>query len=154
MNRRLQLTNDCNTTRQHLRLLNANICHSLDAHTDIFNNATPSDWDFITIQEPYIDGFNGIRSGTHWLTIYPSTHYSSDDAPTRAFTMVNRCIATDTWQQIDCNSNEIVALLLETNQLQILMINVYKDGATDAALPHLQRLISQEIHQAATHKCL
>ena len=137
MTEQLTLTTPGSRTPQ-LRIHQQNVNKSLVAQSDLLHRLNPKLYDICTIQEPFLDHNHNSHATPHWFTIYPKEHYISPKK-TCSLILVNRCIATDTWIQVDFGSSDITAIQVRTEAGTILMINTYSDltgqeGIKQAAL--------------------
>ena len=68
-----------------------------------------------------------------WYTIYPKEHYTKPEK-TRSILLMNRCITTDSWLQIDLRSSDVTAIQLDTECSRLTLINMYNDSTTQQGL--------------------
>ncbi|KAF8588948.1 hypothetical protein K439DRAFT_1334077, partial [Ramaria rubella] len=59
--------------------------------------------------------------------VYPKLHYS-DNSSTHSLILVRKCLATNTWEIIDIDSGDIMAIRLKTPSGNILLFNIYNDN--------------------------
>ena len=56
-----------------LRIWQQNINKSRVAQEDLINSDVYKHFDFLLLQEPYIDGYGNTKATKDWRVIYPST---------------------------------------------------------------------------------
>ncbi|KAK0448486.1 uncharacterized protein EV420DRAFT_1224450, partial [Desarmillaria tabescens] len=78
------------------------------------------------IQEPYISKQGKTRATQGWIAVYP-THHDQDPLLTRAVTLVNRSLSTNSWSSVPMDTQDAVAISLRTLAETIILINIYSD---------------------------
>jgi hypothetical protein len=68
-----------------------------------------------------------MRANNHWRVVVPSQH-GEEGKRTRAVTLVNTSIPTDTWSQLHVPSPDIVAIELRGEFGTLRVVNIYNDG--------------------------
>jgi ribonuclease HI len=89
--------------------------------------------DIVALQEPAINYFGGTVTAKDWTVLLPPTH-SLDPTKTRSLILVRTNIITDSWSQIDINSGDITAVLLQGTWGRLAIYNAYIDCAHDQGL--------------------
>jgi len=84
-------------TPNQLRIWQQNAHKSQTVHNYVLNNADPSAYDLILLQEPWIDSYGKSRGNTYFRTIYPSTFYSDNHDPIHSLILINTNISTDSY---------------------------------------------------------
>ena len=97
------------------------------------------DYDFILIQEPYID-FNAVtRANAHYTTVYPPRHRDvHPDILMRAVTLVNKRINTNNWAAIPIDCSDMTAVQLKTDTGIICIFDIYNSCLHNDTLGELR----------------
>src|ERR1700722_12945739 len=80
---------------QKLRIWQQNVHKSKTVHSYVINTASPSDWDVIALQEPWINSYGNSRGSQHWRVIYPANFYEEDHPPVCSIILINTNLSTD-----------------------------------------------------------
>ena len=107
-----------------LRICQQNINKSLVAQTDLLHRLDPNTYNIAALQEPYLDHNNNTHANPHWYTIYPMEHYIAPEK-TISIIFLNKCIATDSWTQVDFASSDVSAVQVQMAAGKLLIINTY-----------------------------
>jgi hypothetical protein len=129
---------------------------SLTAQDHITNTANPDEWDFIFIQEPYLDFLNNTRTSAQWVVIYPPLHLDSGAPRTRSVILVNKKIPSDTYFALPIQSADITALNLSMPNGDISLFNIYNsctDNKSIEMLGDYLKIQTQHPRQR-THPCM
>ena len=78
-----------------LRVWQQNLNKSADAQADLLHRASPSDYDILALQEPYIDHLKLTRGNSRWRVHYPTVRDPDTAGRMRSVLMVNRDISTN-----------------------------------------------------------
>ena len=118
---------------QNLLIHQQNVNKSLMAQKDFLHQLDPDTYNFVAIQELYLDSNHNSCATRHWYTIYPKEHYIMPSW-TRLILLVNRQIATDAWHQVDIGSPDVTAILIYTGKGKVLLVNMYNDSSQHQGL--------------------
>lgn len=88
-----------------LKIWQQNLNKSFHATSHLLHLAHSNDYDFLTIQEPYIDHLCNTRALHRWHVIYP-TEKASSDVQSRSIILVNAKLDTNSWRKIDFPSRD------------------------------------------------
>src|SRR5882724_1316188 len=110
----------------HLTIQQQNINKSLTTQSDFLHQLNPDTHDLSTIQELYLDHNHNSCATHQWYTLYPKQHYLTP-SHMRSLLLVNKCIATDTWTQVDFRLLDIMVVLIQMGHGKVLVINIYND---------------------------
>ncbi|KIN94669.1 hypothetical protein M404DRAFT_83027, partial [Pisolithus tinctorius Marx 270] len=127
-----------------LRIWQQNLNTSHTALHSLINSEIAKDWDIITLQEPPIDQIGNIRANTHWKVVYPSTKLTQNSRP-RAVTLINAMISTNTWEQIDFPSPDVVVTRIRTSKGIYTLFNVYNDCTHDRTVEAMGSFLADNI---------
>ncbi|KAL6298154.1 hypothetical protein BKA93DRAFT_712744, partial [Sparassis latifolia] len=84
------------------------------------------DFDIVLLQEPYLDPRTSLtRATSHWIVVYPHTHYSEARECTCSIIFVSKRISGETWSQIKVDSPDITAISLRTVSGPLHIFNIY-----------------------------
>jgi hypothetical protein len=107
-------------------------------HTLLSNNIlVKHDISIVALQEPVINGFNNSIASKDWITVYPTTH-CAHLGKTRALTLIRSSINTDTWENIDFPSGDVVITVLKGNWGKLILFNIYNDGNNNNTINQLK----------------
>lgn len=139
---------------QAIRIYQQNLNKSRTAQFDLINSLDPSKWDFILIQEPFLDAYNNTKSTYHWHAIYPPTHFVNPKA-TRSIIFVNAKLNTNNWTQIQVQSGDVTGVRYDSGQESISIFNIYNDCghnlATNTLTNHLQNIDRYDTNDHLSH---
>ncbi|GBE90126.1 hypothetical protein SCP_1801500 [Sparassis crispa] len=111
-----------------LRILQLNLNKSLIAQSAFINSFSTSDFDIILLQESYLDPRTSLtRATSHWIVVYPHTHYTEASGRTRSVIFISKRISGETWSQIKVDSPDITAISLRTASGPLHIFNIYND---------------------------
>jgi len=134
-----------NDTRDQggLRIRQMNVCKSLVAQLEALNNFKDR-FDIICFQEQHFDFQQQSRALRNWYTIYPTRGERDGEERQRSMMLVNRKIATDTWEQLDIPSKDITAIELKTSSgKKVRIFNIYNDILHSEVLDDLSHYLRQ-----------
>ncbi|KAK0437909.1 uncharacterized protein EV420DRAFT_1253164, partial [Desarmillaria tabescens] len=94
------------------------------------------------VQEPYISKQGKSRATQGWITVYPTGH-NQDPSQTRAVTLVNRAVSTNSWSSIPLITQDAVAINLRAPAESIIIVNVYSDGGSTAIWETIDKLFRE-----------
>jgi hypothetical protein len=113
------------------------------AHQALLETAGKN-FDFILIQEPYIDHLATTRANSYYTIIYPPRH--RDDHPKKAYTrsviLVNKRINTNNWEALPIDCPDMTAIKLKMERGIIRIFNIYNDCDHNDTLETLKAYIN------------
>src|ERR1700712_2277321 len=125
----------------NLRILQLNIWRSKAGMEALINDPKTNDLDILLIQEPPVSAYATHVNHRLWQ-LYKPTH-QDEEVRNRSVIYVNKRIATSGHRQIQCNSPDVTAVQVWTDQVQMLIFSVY--------IPPIKyRQISEEISMQTT----
>jgi ribonuclease HI len=128
-------------THLRLRIYQQNVMKTIASAMHLINiPGLHDDYDFVALQEPYIDFLSNARSNRNWRVIYPSTK-TSDKSPLRSILFVNTKLNTDYWHQIEFPSNDVTVVQARGDFGRVTIINIYNDGERGTTLEKLRRFM-------------
>ncbi|KAG1785258.1 uncharacterized protein HD556DRAFT_1250143, partial [Suillus plorans] len=116
-----------NDTNVRLRIWQQNLNTSMTAQALLLNSSFATKWDIMVIQEPYINFLRNTCANHCWHVIYPSQHYTHPQRHSRAITLINTSINTNSWKQIFFLSSNIVIIQLSGTYGCCSIFNIYND---------------------------
>ncbi|KAJ7173836.1 hypothetical protein C8R46DRAFT_893338, partial [Mycena filopes] len=118
---------------RNLKLWQQNLDRGLDNQHELLQTMGANDYHFAALQEPHIDFRNMTRGNSSWRVVYPSEH-GMEGRRTRAVTLVNVSLSTNSWTQMPFPSPDAVAIEFRCAIGTIRIVNVYNDGDHDETL--------------------
>jgi retrotransposon-encoded endonuclease len=121
-------------------------------HTLISNNILVNhNISIIALQEPSINSFNNSIAAKDWTSVYLTTHHAHPEK-THTLTLIHSAIPTNSWEQIDFPSGDIMLLALKGNWGKLIIFNIYNDGGNDETIKKLTHFhsISPDITECPT----
>ncbi|KAJ7302840.1 hypothetical protein DFH08DRAFT_722650, partial [Mycena albidolilacea] len=118
---------------QQLKLWQQNLDRGLDNQQELLNMVLKDKYHFMALQEPYMGPGNVTRADSQWRVVYPTLH-GVEERRTRAVTMVNTSLPTDSWSQIHVASADMVVVEFRGAFGTIRLVNIYNDGDHDETL--------------------
>ena len=110
-----------------LRIWQQNARKSLRNTDYILNEADPTNYDLILIQEPWFDHLGKSRATHNWRIIYPPTIYNDNRDPIRSIILVNVNISTNAYTQLNIPCSDITGIRLTGEFGNCTIINIYND---------------------------
>ena len=101
-------------------------------------------YDILVLQEPYIDFLCNTHANQRWYPLLPSTHHNNPKK-SRMVTFINTGILSSTWQQIRVESQDVVAVSINTAAGLITIFNTYNDGDHSNSLQALRDTLQVNI---------
>src|SRR5260221_9786683 len=106
------------------------ICqHGIVSHNELVRKGV----NVIALQEPTIDANGFTLASRDWTPIYPTPH-GKTERTTRAVTLVKASLGSDTWEQLDFPSCDVVAIQIKGEWGKLTLINVYNDCNNDETI--------------------
>lgn len=132
---------NCESTHNTLKIWQQNLNKSSTCQHDLISSGklAKEGIDIIALQEPHINPFGNTVSARDWTTIFPTTH-SKEPAKTRSIILIRSSMVTDTWSQIDIDSEDITAIEIRGDWGKLAIFNTYIDCEHDRALEELARV--------------
>lgn len=62
----------------------------LDCQSKILNSTSPTEYNIIAIQEPYLDQFKNSHATPYWMTVYLMNHLKDKEERMRAVILINK----------------------------------------------------------------
>ena len=121
--------------KEHIAVWQQNVNKSrICQHNLISNNELVSKGiSIIALQEPAIDANGYTLASRDWTPIYPTPHRESDSS-TRAVTLINASMKTDSWKQLDFPSCDVTIIQLKGDWGKLTVVNVYNDCHSDETI--------------------
>ena len=94
--------------------------------------------DVIAIQEPSLNALKQTIASKNWFPIYPSPHNESPDK-TRSIILIRSDINTESWNQLDFPSSDVMAIQVKGEWGLLMLINVYNDGNNNKTINKLSQ---------------
>ncbi|EEB90474.1 hypothetical protein MPER_11316, partial [Moniliophthora perniciosa FA553] len=118
---------------------------AFDLINETRNNSLTENYDIICIQEPWQDSYGNVKRGARWELLHPTSRPALPEAiKTRSVILVNKSLASDSWQQVDIpNTNDVTAVRLSGEYGSLLVVNVYNDINHN----HTIHLLKHELHK-------
>ncbi|KAJ6579484.1 hypothetical protein DFH09DRAFT_852879, partial [Mycena vulgaris] len=110
-----------------------NLDRGLDNQHELLQAMGRDCYHFAALQEPYMDHNRQTRANNWWTPVYPTGHAASAER-SRAVTLVNRLLLTNSWSQIHIPSPDVVGIEYRGNFGTLHVINIYNDGDHDETL--------------------
>jgi exonuclease III len=129
-----------------LRIWQQNLNSSMTAQSSLLNSTLVAHWDIVVIQEPYINFLRNTLASHRWHVLYPTQHYTHPQQRTRAITLVNSSLNTNSWKQITFPSSDVVIIQLTTPHSRCSILNIYNDGNKQDTLTALDTYLTQNIN--------
>lgn len=108
-----------------LRIWQQNLNASMAAQEALLNSSVANHWDIIVIQEPYLNFLRNTRANHIWHVLYPTQHYTHPQKRSRAITLINAKLDTNSWTQIAFPSSDIVVTQITSNIGKYAIFNIY-----------------------------
>ena len=117
---------------EQLRIKQQNCKHSKEVTLTLINEADPSKWDLLLIQEPYI--YPDCRSSiatAKWFPLYPPQ--SINKIPC-SMILVSNTLSSNTFEQIQIPSDTVTATSIKLTDGTINIYNIYNPPDSNSAL--------------------
>jgi ribonuclease HI len=126
---------------RRLRIYQQNVMKTIASAMHLINlPGLHDDYDFVALQEPYIDFLSNARANRNWRVIYPSTKGANKN-PIRSVIFVNAKLNTDYWHQLEFPSNDVTVVQTCGDFGRVTLINIYNDGDHSHTLDKLRRFL-------------
>jgi ribonuclease HI len=110
-------------TTTNLRILQLNIMKSRAGMEALINDKQTRNLDILLIQEPPLSAYQTHVHHRLWQLYQPT--YNAEGVRKRSLVYVNKRISTSAHRQVPCNSPDISAVKIWTEDAQILIFSVY-----------------------------
>lgn len=117
----------------------------MTAQASLLNSPSAMEWDVMVIQEPYLNFLRNTCANHRWHVIYPSQHYTHPQRRSRAVTLINTSINTNSWKQIFFPSSDVVIIQLSGTYGHCTIFNIYNDCNSQDTLTALDLFLDQNI---------
>ena len=124
---------------RNIKIWQQNTRKSLDAQLMTLHSAR-NNYDIICIQEPHFDHLNATRATPVWRLVMP-TGWNRNDPPEktpRAIILVHERLSTNSWTQIELDTQDAVGIKLIGDGGEISLYNIYNDCTHSHTLIKLQ----------------
>ncbi|KAJ7083395.1 hypothetical protein B0H15DRAFT_755034, partial [Mycena belliarum] len=116
-----------------LAIWQQNLDKGLDNQHDLLQKMGRDNYHFAALQEPYMDHNRKTRANSWWSVVYPTGHDASEER-SRAVTLVNRSLPTNSWSQIHIPCPDVVGVEFRGDFGTLRVINIYNAGDHDESL--------------------
>lgn len=86
----------------------------------------PKLYDLVAVQEPALNRLGQTFASPSWRVIYPEKH-ATTPKETRALLLINKNIKTDSYTEVKIDSQDTVAIRMQTECGDIEVYNIYLD---------------------------
>ena len=90
----------------------------------------------VTLQEPAINHLGLTTATKEWTVIYPSTHTNAPNK-TRSVTLIRSSISTDSWNQMEFPSSDVMVTQMYGDWGKLTVFNIYNDGNSNDTISKL-----------------
>ncbi|KAJ7718534.1 Endonuclease/exonuclease/phosphatase, partial [Mycena metata] len=126
-----------------LKLWQQNLDKGLGNQHELLQRMGSGEYQFVALQEPYIDFRDKTRANSHWSVVYPTGHGRKGARTTRAVTLVSTELPTGSWSQMDIDSSDIVVVEFRCAIGVVRIVNIYNDGDHDENLVALRNYMQR-----------
>ncbi|KNZ79079.1 hypothetical protein J132_04779 [Termitomyces sp. J132] len=91
----------------------------------MFNAAHSTEWDVLTIQEPYLDRLGNTKASHHWRVVYPTDHRRGGSSCSRSVLLISSNIPTDAYTVLPIPSTDITAVCFTGEHGAVSIVNIY-----------------------------
>ncbi|KAF7373394.1 RNA-directed DNA polymerase from transposon X-element [Mycena sanguinolenta] len=120
-----------------MKIWQQNLDRGLENQHELINVLLEEGCQFVVLQEPYIGPGAWTRADAQWRVVYPTPH-GKEGVRSRAVTLVNVSLPTDSWNQMQIDSPDMVAVEFRGEFGTLRMVNIYNDGDHDETLRTLR----------------
>lgn len=122
---------------QKLTVWQQNLNKSAIAQHNMLQTVDPAKYDIIAMQEPAMDRLGRTFVGLKWRAIYPAKH-ATIPKDTRAIILINKNIQTDSYLEINMETQDAVGLTIQTGCGEVEVYNVYLDSGHSRMLRKME----------------
>ncbi|KAJ6512613.1 hypothetical protein C8R45DRAFT_765058, partial [Mycena sanguinolenta] len=116
-----------------MRVWQQNLDRGLENQHELINVLLRDYFHFVAVQEPYMGPGAWTRADAQWRVVYPTVH-GKEGVRSRAVTLVNASLPTDSWTQMPIDSPDMVAVEFRGDFGTLRIVNIYNDGDHDELL--------------------
>ncbi|KAF7346431.1 RNA-directed DNA polymerase from transposon X-element [Mycena sanguinolenta] len=120
-----------------MKIWQQNLDRGLENQHELINVLLTEGCHFVVLQEPYMGPGAWTRADAQWRVVYPTSH-GKEGVRSRAVTLVNVSLPTDTWSQMQINSPDMVAVEFRGAFGTLRIVNIYNDINHDETLKALR----------------
>jgi endonuclease/exonuclease/phosphatase family metal-dependent hydrolase/predicted RNA-binding Zn-ribbon protein involved in translation (DUF1610 family) len=130
--------NDNRGMRSELTIWQQNLNKSQTGQHDLISSGKlmKTGADIAALQEPAINFLGKTIASRDWISLYPTTH-EKEQKKTRAITLVSSRLPTESWEQLEYPSGDVVALKLKGIWGQLVLFNIYNDCSHSRTITEL-----------------
>ena len=125
-----------------IRIWQQNARKSVRNTNYILNEANPTKYDLILIQEPWFDHLGKTRGTHNWRIVYLPTIYQENHAPIRSIILINTNISTNMYTALDIPCSDITAIRLKGDFGHCSIFNVYNDCTNNNTITALRSYLN------------
>ena len=96
----------------------------------------------VALQEPAISGTGYSIASRDWTPVYPTRHGNAP-SNTRVITFIRADISTDSWNQLDFPSSDVIVTQITGQWGKLTIFNIYNDRGNNDTV----RLLSEFHHR-------
>ncbi|TFK22074.1 hypothetical protein FA15DRAFT_555598, partial [Coprinopsis marcescibilis] len=111
------------TSGKRLRVYQQKLHKSLEAQL-AFINTVEDKYDILCIQEPHWDFWMTTRALRTWTVVRPSVELG-EGKKYRAIIMVHKRMVTGSWERMNVESKDVVAVKVKSEGLTVFVYNIY-----------------------------
>ena len=116
----------------------------------MIEETSPLDIDIIAIQEPNIDHLGLSRAGNGWRAVYPNRNRIRW-ADTQSLLLVSNMVSLSAWSQISVDLSDVTAVLINMEDCDVMIWNIYINCNHSLALNMLQNSMNQ-VREGCQHR--
>ncbi|KAJ6447845.1 hypothetical protein C8R45DRAFT_764877, partial [Mycena sanguinolenta] len=116
-----------------MKIWQQNLDRGLENQHELINVLLGDHFHLAVLQEPYIGLGAWTRADAQWRVVYPTPH-GKEGVRSRAVTLVNVSLPTDSWSQMMIDSADMVAVEFRGGFGTLHVVNIYNDGDHDETL--------------------
>src|SRR5260221_3941564 len=121
------MSNDSNnSTKSRIKIWQQNLGKSNTTQQEMLAAASPTEWDILTLQEPWINHLGNMHTNLKWNVVYPLPKGHDEQPPPRSTILVNTKFPTESISQIPLDSNDITTIRICTQHHTLTIVNIYK----------------------------
>ena len=115
--------------KDHINIWQQNVNKSPTCQYDLLSSdkLTSMNIDILAIQEPAMINKSHSIASKEWISVYPTTH-TTNPKKTRSLTLVQAQISTDSWNQLDFLSSDVMVVQLSSVWGKLMIFNIYNEG--------------------------
>lgn len=138
-------------SHNNVNIWQQNVNKSLTCQLALIETVRTRNFDFVPLQEPYLDHNHSTRTPSSWRTVYPELHWKQP-AKTRSVILVNNAVDTNSWSAVDAHCSDITAINIKTLDTELLLINAYNDCTHNQTLTALRTFLRKQLSHGRLRK--